>query len=96
MAKRKSPFLAAVLSLLIAGLGQFYLGKYPRGAVFLSLEIITSAIFFWIHPEIGGILNLSISIFAAYDAYKLATKINRKLPRIEDEKSKELPEVYIE
>jgi len=93
MAKRKSPFLAAILSLLIAGLGQFYLGKYSRGAVLLSLEIITSVIYLWIHPDVGGLLNLSVSVFAALDAYKLAVKIKREI-KVE-EKREEMPEVYI-
>jgi len=93
MAKRKNPFLAAILSLLIAGLGQIYIRKYPRGAVFLSLEIITFGIFLWIHHDVGGFLNLSVSIFAAYDAYKLTVKMNKEI-KIE-EKSKEMPEVYI-
>jgi TM2 domain-containing membrane protein YozV len=96
MAKRKSPAIAAGLSLLIAGLGQLYTGKFLRGTIFILLEIVTSAVFFWIHTETGLVLNVAVSLIAAYDAYKLAAKINRNPPEIEKDSNEETPEIYVE
>ena len=72
--------LAAVLSLFIAGLGQMYLRKYSRAAVFLALELATSALL--AYDEVAGLmLNLAVSIYASYDAYALAYKAKEeKIP----------------
>jgi TM2 domain-containing membrane protein YozV len=95
MAKRKSPILAAILSLLIAGVGQFYVGRFSRGLILLLLDLITFALFVWIHPDVGGFLNLAVTVYSAYDAYKLAVEINRKIPRVEEDTG-DMPEVYID
>lgn len=59
--------LALILSLLIAGLGQFYNGDAKKGALMLG-----GAVF-------GGLLSASLlwwamAIWSAYDAYKVASK----------------------
>ncbi len=93
MAKRKNPLVAAILSLIIAGLGHIYLGKFLSGVVLLSLEAITCAIFLY-HADLGGFLNITVSIFAAYDAYKLASGMNRSKGG-SGETERDAPEVYI-
>lgn len=89
---RRNPLLAAILSLIIAGLGQLYLRKFFRAMVFLLLEVITAGIWIYFSSEIGVILNLLVSVIAAYDAYKLAKGINRKP---EETDAGEIPEIYI-
>jgi TM2 domain-containing membrane protein YozV len=74
---RKNPLLAGILSFFIAGFGQFYVGKFSRGLLFLFLEFFTTWV--WISIDfkvVGSFLNLFISLIAALDAYKIAEKIN--------------------
>ena len=69
----KSPALAAILSFLIIGLGQVYLGLTKKGIILFILAIVSgilTAIF------IGFILWLLVWIYAIYDGYNSANKIN--------------------
>jgi hypothetical protein len=96
MAEGKSPTLAAILSLFFAGLGQMYLKKYRRAAVFFALEVLTSALFVYdtsadgILGMVGGFLNLAVSLYASYDAYVLASKA-----KVEKVKEEDIPVVFI-
>jgi len=69
---RKSPVISAILSLLIAGLGQIYLGRFWRGAGWFVVGIILGI-------ASGGILAIFVWIGAAVDSYFLAKNYNRKL-----------------
>jgi TM2 domain-containing membrane protein YozV len=69
---RKSPIISAILSLLIAGLGQIYLGRFWRGAGWFIVGIILGI-------ASGGILAIFVWIGAAVDSYFLAKNYNRKL-----------------
>ena len=60
----KDPSLAAILSVLIPGLGQFYCLQWVRGAMFL-VGAITMAM---IVPPLG----LAVWIWGAVDAYRIA------------------------
>ena len=60
----KDPILAAILSVLFPGLGQFYCRQWGRGALFLVGSILTFAL---IPP-----LVLLIWIWCVVDAYRLA------------------------
>jgi len=62
-----SPLIAAILSFLIPGLGQFYAGHLLRGIGLFILAVIV-VIF---TAFIGGLL---IAVVAAIDAYSLAAK----------------------
>jgi len=73
---RKSPAISAILSLLIAGLGQIYLGRFWRGAGWFVVGIILGI-------ASGGVLAIFIWIGAAVDAYLLAKNYNRKLEYLE-------------
>lgn len=88
MNQRKNPILAAILSFIIAGLGQLYIRRFYRATAFFLLEIITSYTAFSIHLYLGSLLNLLVSIIAAYDAYKIAKEINKGI-KPERENSKE-------
>jgi TM2 domain-containing membrane protein YozV len=81
----KKPWLAALLSFIIAGLGQFYVGRLWRGLFFFTVELLTAG-FFEVNYAVGMVLNMFVSIAAAVDAYHLAKKINVELKgRVESE-----------
>ena len=66
--QRKDPILAAILSLILAGLGQIYVGATRRGIIYLIITIVLYVIFF---PA-----GLIFAIYTIYDAYKLAKFYN--------------------
>ena len=69
MADLKNPGLAAVLSALIPGIGQFYNGDFLRGIFWL---IVTPGL--WIGS--GGLLGWICHVIAAFTAYSRAQKKN--------------------
>lgn len=81
---RKNPWVAAILSFFLGGLGQLILKKYARAGFFFLMELLTGAIFLFgyyrqntIVESTGRILNLVVSTWAAMDAYKIAKKISK-------------------
>jgi TM2 domain-containing membrane protein YozV len=68
MTQRKDPGVAAVLSLVIPGVGQFYNGAFLRGIFWL---IITPGL--WIGS--GGFLGWICHVIAAITAYTYARKL---------------------
>ena len=70
----RSPGTAAVLSLLIPGVGQFYNGDFLRGLFWL---IITPGM--WIGT--GGLLGWICHIIAAITAHGRAQRKNTWVPR---------------
>ena len=69
MAVSRSPGRAAVLSLIIPGVGQFYNGDFWRGVIWL---IVTPGL--WIGS--GGLLGWICHVVAAITAYKRAERKN--------------------
>jgi TM2 domain-containing membrane protein YozV len=65
-----NPGVAAVLSFVIPGVGQFYNGKFLRGIFWL---IITPGL--WIGS--GGWLGWICHVVAAFTAYNYARKLQR-------------------
>jgi TM2 domain-containing membrane protein YozV len=65
----KNPIIAAILSLLLGGIGQLYLGQQKKGIILIVAWIVT-----WIIPCVGPII---ISILGAIDAYMLADKLQK-------------------
>ena len=63
----KNPGTAAVLSLVVPGVGQIYNGKFLRGIFWL---IITPGL--WIGS--GGLLGWICHVIAAYTAHKYAKR----------------------
>lgn len=71
----KSAGLAAVLSALINGLGQIYNGQILKGIIIIVVQIINGALTAIL---IGWILIPIVWVWAVYDAYRGAEKINRR------------------
>ena len=69
----KSAGLAAVLALIIPGLGHIYLGKIGDGIVYLVLSVVLGALFFLIVPLI---ILLILWIWQIFDAYNKANQYN--------------------
>lgn len=69
----KNPWLAAILSLLVAGLGQIYNGEIGKGIAFFVVAIVLGLTLIIV---IGFILVPIWWIYCAYDAYKVAEAIN--------------------
>ena len=71
MANSKSPLLAVILNLIIAGLGHVYLGYTKRGIVLFLLTVLIAAL----SSGLGWIVGV---ILCSYDAWQLAK--NRPAP----------------
>ncbi len=78
-----SSILAAIFSLFIPGLGQFYCGRFLRGiCVFVGVSILSSICVFiatvlvWtlIIPLVIGLFLLAVWIWNIWDAYSLASR----------------------
>ncbi len=67
---KKNPGLAAVLSLVVPGVGQIYNGAFLRGIFWL---IITPG--FWFGT--GGTLGWVCHLISAYTAYAFAERLNK-------------------
>ncbi|WP_458405433.1 zinc-ribbon domain-containing protein [Methanobrevibacter sp.] len=70
---QKSAGLAAVLSFLIIGLGQVYLGLTKKGIILFLLAIVSGFLMFIL---VGFVLWLLIWAYSVYDAYNSAEKMN--------------------
>jgi len=67
--ERKSSGIAVVLSFLIPGLGQVYVGKIGLGVLMILFSFIFVALMFLL---IGIPLYLILWVYSMYDAYKSA------------------------
>lgn len=61
----KNPALAAVLSAVIVGVGQFYNGDIKKGAAMLIGAVLLGA-------ATAGVLWLALAVWSAVDAYQVA------------------------
>ncbi len=69
----RNPWLAFILSLLVTGVGQFYVGKVMRGLTYLGgVLLISYALDGVLTFDQLTILGAAISIISAVDAYRLA------------------------
>lgn len=65
--------LAAILSLLIPGLGQVYAGDLKKGAIFFVIFLIFAFLAGLIFRGwLVWIIELIYAIYTAYDAYQMA------------------------
>lgn len=69
----KSSGVAAILAILIPGLGHIYVGKITDGIIYLILAIVLGFLLFLIVPII---LLLVLWIWQIYDAYNKANEYN--------------------
>ncbi len=64
--------LAAIASLIIPGLGQLLAGDAKKGIIFFVIAIILGILNIYVFGLIW-ILSLVFAIYAAYDAYQMAS-----------------------
>lgn len=76
----KSSGLAALLSFLIIGLGQIYLGLNKKGIILFLAAVVSGVLMLFL---IGFVLWILIWAYAVYDAYNSAEKIRNGIP-VED------------
>ncbi len=75
--QRKNPILAALLSLIITGCGQFYLGKWSRGITYLAFVLMLSILLDGIITfDEMMLIGVAVSIISAWDAYRIAKDMN--------------------
>jgi TM2 domain-containing membrane protein YozV len=73
----KNPMLAALLSLLITGAGQVYVGEVWRGvAFFLTVFTIGALLEPYVSFDTLMVIGVAFAIVSAYDAYRLAKARN--------------------
>lgn len=70
----KNPVAAALLSLILAGLGQLYNRQYFKGLVFLAMDLITGFYYFKFNSSILFWSNIILSVYSAADAYLAAPR----------------------
>lgn len=74
----KNPGTAAVLSFPITGMGQIYKGQIAKGIMFVVLQLINIAL---MTVLIGYATFFLLWVYASYDAYRQAEKVNaQRLP----------------
>lgn len=69
----RNPILAAILSIIVAGLGQIYNGQIGKGVVFIILQLINGALTVVL---IGWLLMPIVGLWATVDAYLVAKRSN--------------------
>lgn len=72
--KRKEPLLSLILSFLIPGLGQIYNGEGVKGVVLIIAAVISVVL---ATVCIGALTYLIVWLYAMYDAYVIAERINK-------------------
>lgn len=71
----RSPIIAAILSLIVAGLGQIYNGQIGKGVLFIVMQLINGAL---TAVLIGWILLPIVGLWAMIDAYLTAKHNNER------------------
>ena len=73
---KKNPWLAFILSLLVTGVGQIYVGRTLRGIAFLSFVLLLSILADDILTfDQLTFIAVAIALVSAIDAYRLAKKM---------------------
>jgi TM2 domain-containing membrane protein YozV len=85
--EKKEPWIAVLLSILIAGAGHIYCGKTAKGVIFIVIDLILWFTIF------GAII---FGIFAIIDSYNLAKDINFQIEQEERRKINGLQKEKIE
>ena len=71
----RNPIIAAVLSLIVAGLGQIYNGQITKGVLFIVAQIINGAL---LYVAIGFVTMPLVGLWAVIDAYLVARRNNER------------------
>ena len=73
----KNPVLAAILNVLIMGLGHLYLGNFMRGlGLFVTSSIIGAITFIFAGNDARYAITIVLWLFAGYDGYDQAKRYN--------------------
>ncbi len=70
---KKNPIVAAILSLIFPGIGQLYIGQNNKGGLFVVLAAVSIVLMVLL---IGFILYVLFWLWAIFDAYASAQKLN--------------------
>ncbi len=76
---RKDPTLASLLNLLLLGTGHMYLGQIAKGVLILAVGVALGMI---VWPA-----TALVAVWAMYDAYKTAKKMNQAVRKRVAEKT---------
>ena len=71
----RNPIIAAILSLIVAGLGQIYNGQILKGVLFIVAQIINGLL---LYVVIGFITMPLAGLWAVIDAYLVAKRNNER------------------
>ena len=71
----RNPILAAILSLILSGLGQIYNGQITKGVIFIVVQLINAALTTIL---IGWLLMPIVGLWATIDAYLVAKRNNER------------------
>jgi len=71
----RNPIIAAVLSLIVAGVGQIYNGQILKGVLFIVAQIINGAL---LYVAIGFVTMPLVGLWAVIDAYLVAKRNNER------------------
>ncbi len=71
----RNPIIAAILSLIVAGLGQIYNGQIAKGVAFIIAQVINGAL---LYVGIGFITMPLVGLWAVLDAYFVARRNNER------------------
>jgi TM2 domain-containing membrane protein YozV len=71
----RNPILAAILSLIVAGLGQIYNGQIGKGVIFIIIQLINGTL---TAVLIGWLLLPIVGLWAMIDAYMTAKRNNER------------------
>ena len=88
---QSAPLIAAILSFILPGLGQIFLGELGRGILIFGLVVglwIVSDVFYYYIPIVGPVFSciaVGLWIWNIYDAYQLGIRKARGSDEDEDE-----------
>jgi TM2 domain-containing membrane protein YozV len=72
---KKSTWVAVVLSLLVTGLGQVYLGEWRRGLAFFGTAFVIGFVASdYVSYDKLIIMGVILAVIAAYDAYNISKR----------------------
>jgi hypothetical protein len=78
---QKKIWIAVILSLLVTGLGQFYLGARRRALVFFGGTLMGGVILSSLPQNQIMTFGVIMAIISAYDAYQLALKTRHPIQK---------------